>query len=255
MFGLNLSRFVLGQRRRLNGAHRDKPDSRDKLIRLATLDDAIPSAATVDRGQPPEDQDGTGSCVGQSVTSAIWLAYMANGIDCPDLSALFAYYNGRRYHQTTVTDNGTGIRYVIKGSVRFGATTEDAWPFKPAAVNRKPGWNAYRLGHDRRGVRGYYRIPRGDLNAVRRAIANKLPVVAWWVVDKAFTSRTGPSVIGPCDESKRAGNHCMVIPSYYEKGEFGLLNSWGAWRHNGRQRVTAEFVARGRDLWAIDVRP
>jgi hypothetical protein len=169
---------------------------------------------------------------------------------------LFPYYNARRYHQRSVSDNGTGVRYTIKAAKRFGLTLESVWPMRPAYVNRKPGWNAYRMAHDRHGVRGYYRIPRGDVDSVRRAIASGWPVVAWWVIDQAFKSSKGPTVIGPCDLTKRAGNHCMLIPSYYDNGDLGLLNSWGAgWRHNGRQRVTEAFVAEGRDLWAIDVQP
>lgn len=254
MLSYNLSRYVLGAKRRVNGAQPDSPDSRDRLITAAPLSKVVPRAATVDRGQPPKHQDGTGSCCGQGVATGVELAYLALDVKCPELSALFPYYNARRYHQRRVTDNGTGVRHAIKAAKCFGLTPEKQWPMRPAYVNRKPSWRSYQLAHDRHGVRGYYRIPRGDLESVRRAIANGWPVVAWWAIDRAFKSTRGPSVIGPCDLTQRAGNHCMLVPSYYDNGDFGLLNSWGRnWRHNGRQRVNGEFVTQGRDLWAIDV--
>jgi hypothetical protein len=240
------------------GALPDPPDSRDTLITSAGLPDKLPPAATVDRGQPPKSQGRSGSCVGQGVAEGFQLALLGLGRECPELSALFVYYNARRYHQRRrVTDNGTSVRFGIKAARRFGVCTERVWPMRVASKNRKPGWSAYRGAHDYHGIRNYYRIDRSDdLDNVRRAIANGLPVVAWWRIDKAFKGNTGATVIGPCDPNTYAGNHCMLIVSYYDNGDFGILNSWGSrWRHNGRQRVTAPFVRAGMDKWAIDVRP
>lgn len=232
----------------------DPRDPRDKSIDVLGLATDIAPEHSLDRGFAPKDQSRSNSCTGQGAATALRLAYLAQGIDCPDLSALFPYYTGRREHQTRVTDDGTFIRATVKSIARFGICAEHRWPFALSRVNRQPGWSAFRAAHDYRGLRGYYRIPKGDTMAVRRAIHADRPVIAGWEVNRAFTLRTGPEVIdtliGPF-----IGGHCMTIAAYHRDDTFTLLNSWGAWRQNGRQRVTEGFIAKGIDLWALDIRP
>jgi len=252
----DLSRLINGEKLRLNGAFPDPFDSRDRLFEESVaLPSALPVSADLDQGQAPKNQDGTGSCCGQGAANAVWLAYQYLGIKAPELSALFPYYNSRLYHQgSKVKDTGTSVRYTLKGVKRFGLPPETAHPMVPSRVNTKPSWNAYRLSYDYHGVRGYYRIAKGDVASWRKALALGFPIVAWWKLDRPFKSRKGPDVIGPCDwRNDFAGNHCMCCPTYYPGGDFGILNSWGAWRRNGRQRVTEAFIAEANDAWAMDV--
>jgi hypothetical protein len=252
---MNLSRFIWGARRKVNGAKPDVRDRRDVYIQSAGLVSTAPHGGhTLDHGFESKDQDGTGSCCGQGVANAVRDAYLANDIDCPELSALYAYYASRRMWTRKPSDNGTSVRDTIKALKRFGIATEFKWPMMPSRVNRRPYWSAFHSAMDRRGIRGYYRIPKGDLNGVRSAIAAGMPVVGWWRVDSAFMRLGYPGTVGPC-RLPFIGNHCMEVPTFYENGDFGIVNSWGArWRHNGRQRVTGAFVQEMNDGWAIDIR-
>lgn len=237
------------------GCHPDPLDRRDRLIGELGLAPDIAPEASIDRHFAPKNQARSQSCCGQGLAAGLRLAYLAQGIDCPELSALFPYYTGRREYTTRVRDVGTYIRAVVKATVRFGVPPELRWAFAMTRVNRQPVWSAFRAAHDFRGLRGYYRIPKGDTDSVRRAIHAKCPVIAGWSVDEAFTKVTGPNVIGPC-RGTIVGGHCMAIVSYHRDRTFTLLNSWGAnWRNGGRQRVTDDFVAEGSDLWALDTRP
>ncbi len=250
------ARLAFYRRHKYFGALPDAPDIRDQPLAAigVRLVSDIPTAASVDQDQPPKNQDGTGSCCGQSIASGVWMAYQALGIKIPELAALFPYFLARCYEGQPVVDDGTSIRNTLKAGARFGFARESDHPMIPSRVNRKPTWTAFRGGYDFRGLRGYYRIPSGDVHGWRRAIASGFPVLAWWKIDKAFKRWSGPEVIGPCDLTQFAGNHAMVVPTYTRDGNFDLLNSWGRWRRNGRQRVTEEFIEQARDSWALDVR-
>lgn len=242
------------ERPRSFGYLKDPVDLDDRLFsELAGLSSAIPPDASVDSGVVVKDQDGTSSCVGQAVAQALRLAYMVDGKQAPDLSASYVYYNARRNHYSTVADIGTYIRSAMKMVIKLGVPEESLCPFVPSKINSKPSWDAYRYAFQHRGIRGYYRIPSGDVDAVRKSLANRKPVVAGWKVDKAFQSRTGPDVIDAITKDF-IGGHAMVIVAYDNASTFTLLNSWGrTWRRNGRQRVSEDFIRKAYDCWSIDV--
>ena len=107
--------------------------------------------------------------------------------------------------------------------------------------------------HDRRGLRGYYRIPTGDVDRVRHAIAAGFPVVGGWLVDRVFLDWSGAGIIGPQDADAIVGGHAMAIVAY-AGDEFRLANSWGVrWGAGGFALARASFIAAARDVWALDV--
>lgn len=239
------------------GCRPDPEDARDReLGQLLGVLASSPPPASASVAHPlvvPRDQGPTQSCTGQAVAQAVRLAYLAQGVECPDLSALAPYWWGRSEWGGERVDDGSHLRTTIRAVQRFGCPSEEAWPFAAARVQRSPGWAATRDAYDRRGVRGYYRIVSGDVDGVRRAIAAGLPVVGGWRVDRPFTRSEGPLVIDAPQEST-IGGHAVVLEDYEPDGTFGLLNSWGtSWRNGGRARVTETFVSLGQDLWAIDV--
>lgn len=237
---------------------RDPDDPRDRGIghpefahRLGASAPPVAASAFDDRVKV-RDQEMTSSCVGHAVASALRLGYLrGNGTDCNELSPLFVYYNARKMDGGVLTDNGTTIRSAIKGAQQFGAAPEFACSFSPERINAMPYWSAYRTAHALRGVRGYYRISRGDVDGVRRAIAARCPVVAGWEVShELMRYRSGvlPALRGPF-----IGGHAMTVVQY-DGDTFTLLNSWGAaWGELGFARVDSSFIANGVDLWAIDV--
>jgi hypothetical protein len=201
-----------------------------------------------------KDQGGTSSCEGQSISNALRAAYLALGMDCPDLSASFIYYGSILKSGGPVIDDGATFRDGIKALVDIGECDEASWPFLEKKVIAPPGWKAYQNAVRRRGIRGYYSIPAGDVDRVKRTLAAKIPVVGGWELDDAFMNENFTGIQGPC-KGKIIGMHAMMIESF-TGNIFTDLNSWGTgYREKGRYRSNADFVAAAVNLWAMDVRP
>ncbi len=247
-------RILSGRARPRFGYRPDPTDNRDRMLASLELASDVPLSATVvKRPFTIKSQGSTGSCVGQSVAQAVQLAFAHDDAMVQDLSALFVYYNSRKESgDDTITDNGTYLRTAIKSVQKFGVCPELVWPFSSSKVNRMPTWNAYRTAHDRRGVRGYYRIESGNLLDVKRAIASGRPVVAGWQVDAAFKAHRGSTVVGAQHEPF-VGGHAMVVVGY-TASYWDIVNSWGTgWGDNGLAIVNDSFMRQARDLWAVDV--
>ena len=233
----------------------DLPDPRDlpfSAIRSA-LAPAIPLAASVDDPRVLiKDQTITSSCVGQAWAVGIRLAYLKAGVACPDLSALFLYRLARTLDGED-RDDGTYLRSAARVAMKLGAAREADFPFDAAKVNDAIGLGALHSGHDLRGIRGYYRIDTGDVDGVRLAIANGYPVVAGWDVDQTFMDWDGRRPI-PGTLGRVLGGHALALYGYEEDGTFGFRNSWGiGWGRAGHGVATEAWVARARDVWAVDV--
>jgi hypothetical protein len=240
------------------GYLRDPHDARDLRLsaRLGALAEAPPpDRASVERpGIGPKNQGPTSSCTGQAVSQAVRLAYLFKGVDCPELSALDAYYRGRAEYGGQGSDDGSYLRTVIKAVQQGGIADEAAWPFSEFEVNRNPNMLARRSAYDRRGLRGYHRIDPGDVNGVRRAIASGFPVVGGWDVGEVFLEWNGQGVI--TGQTMIVGGHALPIVGYEADGTFRLLNSWGRdWGRSGFAVVDEMFIAAGSDLWAVEVSP
>lgn len=244
--------------RRGLGYRPDPWDARDRslsahLAAFGAADYVPPSSASVEHeGVGPKDQDQTSSCTGQATAQAVRLAYLRQGVACPELSALFAYYIARAQSGDQGVDEGSYLRSAIKGVQQLGIPEEQAWPFSNDLVNRHPGLGAYRAAYDRRGIRAYHRIDPGDTNGVRRAIAAGYPVVGGWQVSEAFLDWDGSAPITA--QVDTIGGHALPVVSYAGDGTFRLLNSWGAgWGRDGFAVVDDAFIAQGTDLWAVQV--
>ena len=236
----------------------DKPDSRDwhidTLLAKVGAPAAVPAAGSVfSQFTIIKDQGGTGSCEGQSVSNATRAAYLALGQMCPDLSALFIYYGSRSIAGGPIIDEGAYIRDGIKTLQQVGECTETVWPFIEGRVNSSPSWAAYRDATKRRGIRGYYAIPNGDVNRVKQALAAKIPVVGGWTLDNGFMNFYFKGVQEACT-GPSVGNHAMFVESF-QGDTFTLVNSWGYnYRESGRFRASSGFMASGWSYWGIDVR-
>lgn len=240
------------------GYLRDPEDARDqpfaaKLGRFA--ESPPPASASLERADVrPKDQGMTSSCTGQAVAQAVRLAYLHQGVACPELSALDVYYRGRAEYGGQGTDDGSYLRSVISATKQGGVADERAWPFSEYDVNRNPNMLARRSAFDRKGTRGYYRIEGGDVDGIRRAIAAGYPVVGGWQVDDGFLNWNGNGVIS--GQVMAIGGHAMPIVSYAADGTFRLLNSWGlSYGRSGYAVVDDMFVAAVQDAWAIEVSP
>lgn len=235
----------------------DPEDERDRPLRLLIghLADS-PPPPSADVSHPAvfaRDQGLTNSCTGQAWAQAVRLSMLTHGRRCPELSALFSYFTGRaEWNGHTGGDFGSYLRSGAAAAVRFGIAAETAWPFAAELVSRQPPIGAFRSAHDLRGARGYYRLPSGEPNAVRRALAEGHPVVGGWQVGPRFVDNVG-AVVEP--EVESIGGHAVVLVGYDADGTFRLLNSWGrAWGRGGFALASEAWVATGVDLWVVDAK-
>ena len=247
----------LFNRRRGLGCLEDSPDERDRQLgELLASSAHVPRSASV--AHPlvqARDQRATSSCVGFAFSQAIRLAYLARGVDCPELSPLFAYYLSRAAHGVKAVDAGTYLRTCAHAIRQLGIASNEAWPFDTWKVNTAPTMRAHHSAHDRRGVRGYYRIPSGDTNGIRRAIAAGVPVVFGITVDEDFLDPRGPLLVERMN-GRFVGGHAMVVESFHDGGTFTLLNSWGrGYRNDGRVDVTEDVMRMATDVWALEIEP
>jgi hypothetical protein len=239
-------------RRRGLGCLRDEPDPRD--FRLSALDlTHLPPSATVRAGITAKEQGGTQSCTGQAVAQALRAAYIRNGVDCPELSALAPYYWSRVPWGAQNSDGGARLHDVLGVVQKLGCPDETSWPFSTFKVNSPPKPSAIFSAAKRRGLRGYHRV--STVTDVRLAIAAGFPVVASWELDRAFLENAGGANLIDAPTGVLIGRHAMMIESYEPDRTFVILNSWGSdWRWQGRAYVTENFVSKLSDAWAIDVR-
>ncbi len=239
------------------GYRRDAVDERDLLAAgadglLGAFKLALPTQATVrDARAVSKDQLGSNSCVGQGVSQAQRLAYLKRGIECPELSALYVYRLARN-EEGIHGDDGAQIRMAIKAVQELGCAPEAYWPFSMQQINTPLSFKTTHAARALFGLRGYYRITSGDLQSVRRALANGFPVVAGWDVTQAFCDWNGAEPI-PAQRAPFVGGHAMVIVGY-DGNTYELLNSWGpVWGRAGYATVTEEFVAQATDIWVNDI--
>ena len=239
----------------------DKPDDRDfhvdeLLLKLGAPAVDPTSGSCFDKRILVKDQKSTGSCAGQSAANGLREAYLAQGIDCPDLSALFAYYGGRGQEGPVTGDDGATLRDIIKAFQQVGECPESAWPFDEKKVNTAPSWSAYRAAIARRGTRKYYRIPLGlstTKSKIKQVLAAKIPIVGGWQVSDEIQDENKTSPQEAC-KPPYEGGHAMLIEGFNLE-LVDVLNSWGTgYRLGGRFKATWGFTLAANDLWALDVR-
>lgn len=241
------------QKRGTGYLHADLPASTlpiDELIGTSSF--LAQDASVYDARVAPKDQSGSDSCCGQGGAQCFRLACLARGIACPDLSALYPYKLGRASIGLGSTDGGMTFSALQTAASRFGFASEESWSFSLMRVNQNVSATALHDGYDRRGVRGYFMIDPGDIERIRKAIYNKIPVLGAFPVDDYF-GQDGPELIDAPGSSIR-GYHALPLEDYRSDGTFGILNSYGPnWRSGGRARFTEAYVKRAVSLMAFDV--
>lgn len=252
----------------------DPLDSRDRLFAAhRAAASAVPSIAVIDMaGFAPKDQFSTSSCVGESTSQALRVAYCgATGILAPELSGRGIYRMARNV-DGIVGDEGAYIRSAVAAVRDDGAPTEESFPFSEEYIDEPLSMRALHSAYDLAGERSYHRIGYGDTDDWCRALAAGLPIVAGWTVSNEFASSDGRSVVDGQAGKSIAGGHAICALGYapsdffeqrfdgfkadrhYER-LFLLINSWGAgWGFNGRFLATPAFVAEATDAWALDIR-
>lgn len=250
------------------GLRPDPLDSRDMELRLAEpglFGGATPDYASVATGGfvGTRNQSRTNSCVGFAWRAGLQVAAFWAGSPYPELSPLAIYLGARATHtpdldgdgKADLKDDGTYLRAAAKAIMRMGAPSEATHSFSVLRVNKPLHFRALREGMHRRGLRGYYRIKSGDEQAIRVALANRLPVIGGWEMQENWENARGATRLTR-QEGGFVGRHAQLIESVHPSGDFTIWNtSWGLrFGDDGRVDVARHIALSARDLWAIDVR-
>lgn len=233
----------------------DRPDHRDQMIGAAGLPGTPPSEFLPHHGLQPLYQIGN-SCTGR-VVHGVRISLTNQGRDPGELSGMFNYGLSRfmLFGPSGVDfDGGSQVREACRALVKYGACSAVDFPETSLNIARLPPPAAQRKAFKLSGIRGYYRVPMYDLDAVRRVIASGHTVGAGWSVDAAFVDERGPNVIGPI-RGRNIGKHFVLLDGYTRDGLFHSPASWHGWR--GTKHVeagawfTEQLVAEGLDGWAL----
>lgn len=241
------------------------PDARDEDFSLFGLDNLTPPRIAMDM-EPHYlrlDQGGTESCTGFSTRQALRIWQLANLREVLiDPSELGGYYNGRAFHRGLKdVDRGGYLRSVFRGLNTYGIIDVKHWPFDPDKVNVRPSTMAELHAYKHRKARYRKIYATGDRghDQLRQSLASLRPFVGGFPVYESFLRDDGPTHIELPDAAGDTplGWHAAVFIGY-KLDDHGRLwyrmgNSWDDWRENGCAWMSAEYLDRTVDRWAIEL--
>lgn len=202
------------------------------------------------------DQGASSSCVGQAMSTAIYLAGQALRAPVPRPSAAWSYAVARYYDTPGVlVDVGCRPRSAVLGALRHGIVAESRVPFDPAAVNVAPPLDADVAGADALFT-GYYRVA-GDVPLLLRMALEKghVPMLSMVVHESFQDLGRGATYAEP--EGTELGRHMVAIAGY-RPGSFCLVNSWGTgWADGGTCWIADRFIASSyvQDVYVVTAAP
>lgn len=246
------------------GAHRDKPDPRDRAYQApAALLKSRPTSIDLRPKCPPVyDQRPLQSCTANAAAGAVQYERMRHGLS-PDFtpSRLFIYYNARKRMGTEDKDSGTPLREAIKVLAKEGDCPEPHWPYDAAKVNVAPLQKCYREAVPYEGM-SYERLAQ-DLAHMQACLASgqvfvlTLGMYSGCQVPEAAKTNTLPT---PKAGETFLGNHAVMAVGYDDaRAHLILRNSWGAhWGEGGYFYLPYDYAADGRyagDFWTLKLKP
>ena len=203
-----------------------------------------------------ENQGNLGSCTGNAIAGAIELLHKRQKRTL-DISRLFIYYYERVLIGTVNYDSGAYIRDGIKVCYKFGAPTENLWPYNISKFRTVPPKEAL-LDAAKRKVTSYQRA--ADFKAVIDAITSGYPVTIGFSVYSSFdtnsVARTGIMPYPDIKKEKLLGGHAVLLVGYNKNNNtFIARNSWGTnWGDRGYFYMPFQVIQNNKmssDFWVI----
>lgn len=206
-----------------------------------------------------ENQGELNSCVANAVAGAYeYLAKRYEGFDY-DVSRLFIYYNARFINDTHNKDDGAYVADAIEGLKKYGACSEETYPYHKNKVNKKPSKEAYDEAYDFL-VESTERVAM-NLNAWKSALAEGYPIIFGLLLFESFENHRKRGLIPiPSDkETSRDAEegHAMLCVGYSDQDQvFIVRNSWGKnWGDKGYCYIPYRYVINEKfnlgDSWII----
>lgn len=234
---------------------RDKVDTRDHPYQLTNKT----QSNVVDLRQYCsliENQGNLGSCTGNAIAGAIELLHKRQNRTL-DISRLFIYYYERVLIGTVNYDSGAYIRDGIKVCYKYGAPTENLWPYNISKFRTVPPKTAL-IDAAKRKVTSYQRAI--DFNAVIDAITSGYPVTIGFSVYSSFdtniVARTGIMPYPDTKKERLLGGHAVLLVGYNKNNNtFIARNSWGTnWGDRGYFYMPFQVIQNNKmssDFWVI----
>jgi C1A family cysteine protease len=203
-----------------------------------------------------ENQGNLGSCTGNAIAGAIELLHKKQKRTL-DISRLFIYYYERVLIGTVNYDSGAYIRDGIKVCYKYGAPTENLWPYNISKFRTVPPKTAL-IDAAKRKVTSYQRA--ADFNQVIDAITSGYPVTIGFSVYSSFDSpvvaKTGIMPYPDTKKEKLLGGHAVLLVGYNKyNNTFIARNSWGTnWGDRGYFYMPFQVIqntSMSSDFWVI----
>jgi C1A family cysteine protease len=189
---------------------------------------------------PVVDQGQLGSCTANAIVSGLReYLLMLTPQKYEALSRLYLYWHERELEGHIDEDSGAYIRDGMKVLQQLGVCPERDYPYRIEHFTDQPtpqaeqDAKAYRIGE-------YHRIL--DLDALKAALAEGLPVVIGMTIYESFESeevaRTGKVPVPRKSQEQVLGGHAMLAVGYKDtargQGVVIVRNSWGpSWGDKG----------------------
>lgn len=203
-----------------------------------------------------EDQGDSNSCTANAMAGAYeYLGKRLNNQET-NVSRLFIYYNARNLDGATDQDEGTYLRSCIKVLKKYGACSEETWPFDLDYVYTSPEEEAY---HEASSflVEDAYRV-EVDLDQMRSCLAEGYPFTFGLELFASFQSAGANGLIPMPDpeNDRHDGGHAMLCVGYSDPDKvFIVRNSWGDdWGDRGYCYIPYDYMTNADlngDLWSI----
>lgn len=198
-------------------------------LRLNSYPKSLSLEASVDH---VFDQLHMGSCVGQAVAMASYLAGKINHTSIPRFSALDVYRGARTAIGTVNEDSGSYIHDAIDFCVRTGLAREQDWPYDTSKFAMDIPLEAKNLRAKSRIVSTELISP--NLSHIKHEINSHHYIVAGFRVTNQWMGGNSDGIIErPTGDT--VGGHAVIILGYDDnKQSVRVLNSWGRnWGSNG----------------------
>lgn len=258
-----------GNVRRASGYKSRRPQTSDKRYASGRIGagQLPPRVDLREKMTPVENQGDTSSCVANAVAGAYeYLVKLHRGEDW-DVSRLFIYYNARAVGDSVdpeeqddeLDDEGSQIADAIEGLRRYGACSEETWPFDEERVKERPDDESYEEASSFL-VEQMELVPT-HLDAWKHALAEGHPIIFGLSLYDSFDRQRRPGLVPQPtrNESSRESHsgHAMLAVGYSDRDRvFIVRNSWGDdWGDEGYCYIPYDYLMNSRyndgDSWII----